>query len=316
VRLSGFTPGVSVVIVTRNGRERLEPTLAHLAHQEHPDVPCELILVDNGSDDGTIDFVKRSWHDLGVPYPLRIIVESRPGTMHARTTGIHGASYRYLVFCDDDNWLAPDYLRMAVARIQVHEAIAAVGGIGVPVYASGTTIPAWFPTVVRYFGCGPQGAADGDITRTKGCLYTAGTVIDRRWLDRLYASGFQSKLTGRDGRSLVAGEDTELMYALRKLGAQLHYCSKMQFRHFIPSYRTTWAYVKRLYRAMGYSDYLLRSRRWTVVIALRDSILTPLLLVKYGLRAARSRYGKGNMDTLTVHRLLGQLSAVWASRIA
>src|SRR5580704_9721566 len=63
---------ISVVVVTWNRRELLQACLASLARQSHPHF--EVVVVDNGSDDGTADLVL----DLAksYPVPLRLIANS------------------------------------------------------------------------------------------------------------------------------------------------------------------------------------------------------------------------------------------------
>ena len=56
--------GISIILCTYNGKSRLEPTLRHLALQRH-NIPCELIVVDNASVDGTKEFADTWWHKNG-----------------------------------------------------------------------------------------------------------------------------------------------------------------------------------------------------------------------------------------------------------
>lgn len=251
-----YTEGVSVVIVTYNGSERLLPTLTHLAHQKNIHFNFEIILVDNNSNDDTSAKAAAIWQELGTPFNFRIILEAKPGTMHARERGIKEVAYRYMLYCDDDNWLSPEYVSTAYSIIKENNTIAAIGGNGILEFEKGFNIPGWIWRYEKNFG-GVQGKEDGDITNEKGCLYTAGTLLDIKWLDRLYAMGFQSTLKGRDDKSLVAGEDTELTYALRIIGGKLYYSSKMTFKHYMPAGRINWAYLNRLWYSYGVADYIL-----------------------------------------------------------
>jgi len=52
--------GVSVVIPSRNGRELLEQCLPGIQHAD------EVIVVDNGSDDGTAKYLQQSWSQIVV----------------------------------------------------------------------------------------------------------------------------------------------------------------------------------------------------------------------------------------------------------
>ena len=80
---------------------------------------------------------------------------------------------------------------------------------------------------------------------------------NKTFSNKLYNSGFKSALQGRDGKTLVAGEDTELTYALRLIGGKLYYNSEMQFKHYMPKSRINWIYLKQLNQAFGYSGYIV-----------------------------------------------------------
>lgn len=301
--------GLSVVIVTLNGKHRLNNTLEYLANQKDVNFLWEVLVIDNNSTDDTVDFVERKWFELGTNVELRILKELQPGTMYARQKGIFESNYRYLLFCDDDNWLNEYYLKHAFNSIISDESIAGVGGRGIAKYET-EKLPNWLDSVSRYLGCGPQGKTSGDITNGKGCLYTAGAVFDRKWLYKLYSEGFRSKLKGRDGDSLVAGEDTELTYALVRKGARLSYSDEMWFYHYIPKNRTEWNYFLRLFRGIGYSDYVLQINYKNKSNKTKDLIITSLLIIKYFSISIFTIESEGNSSLLSLSMLKGRLKAI------
>lgn len=252
-----YLDGVSVVIVTFNGSKRLKPTLIHLAGQQQILFPFEIVLVDNNSNDNTAEIVKEIWESLGAPFSLSVTHENTPGTMYARKKGIDESKYRYILYCDDDNWLSPLYVKTAYETISGDDAIAGVGGRGIIEYDEKIEVPDWIGPYEVNYGTGPQTSKTGDITDIKGCLYTAGAILDKIWIDRLYTKGFKSSLTGRIGNSLVAGEDTELTYALKLIGGRLYYIEEMYFHHYMSPGRINWAYLTRLYEAFGFSEYII-----------------------------------------------------------
>jgi glycosyltransferase involved in cell wall biosynthesis len=304
--------GVSVVICCFNSRHRIVPTLEHLALQKGIEFPWEVILVDNNSTDGTSEIAIETWNKNNSPCPFRVIKELRPGTMHARKKGIEVSNYRYLLYCDDDNWLNENYIKTAFSTIGMDERISAVGGIGFLEFEKAP--PDWIAKFVKKFGGGPQGKRDGDITFDKGFLYTAGAVLDRIWLDRLYSSGFESSLKGRDGKSLVAGEDTELTFALKLIGGKLHYSSQMHFKHFMPNGRMTWKYLKKLEKSNGYAEFLIspyknyfrKDKHKPVILITIQQLFT---LLKFFLLSTRFLFAEGNRNVIKFHRSLGNLNA-------
>lgn len=304
-----FISGVSVVIVTLNGKQRLLPTLEHLANQEDIHFNCEVLLIDNNSSDDTVEFSQEFWNRENRPCPFRVYKESKAGTLYARNAGFEQANYRYVLFCDDDNSLSSNYVKTAFDYICSNSSIAAVGGKGVPHFEARTDIPDWVKPQLRFLGCGPQGNSTRDTTHEKGCLYTAGAIVDRVWIQNLYASGFEPKLTGRIGNSLIAGEDTELTYALKGIGGQLHYCEAMTFQHVIPAKRLTLDYFKRLYKAMGYSDFILEYYYFPRKNLMLTWLLSFLLIVKYAILKVIRSHEPSKQTLLYYYSHLGRWQA-------
>jgi glycosyltransferase involved in cell wall biosynthesis len=98
----------SVIVPTRNRADRLDACLAALAHQSLPAEQFEILVVDNGSTDGTAARIAR-WSELRPG--LRRVEEPVPGVSRARNAGIAAARGELLAFVDDDavaesRWLA------------------------------------------------------------------------------------------------------------------------------------------------------------------------------------------------------------------
>ncbi len=107
-----FTPGVpsdwTVLIPFFNERDFLGGTLASLAAQ---DVPFDLILIDNGSTDGSADLAAATCRRLGLPFTL--LTERFPGKVSALRAGVERTHTRYVATCDADTLYPPHYLRAA-----------------------------------------------------------------------------------------------------------------------------------------------------------------------------------------------------------
>lgn len=59
-------PTVTIVVVNYNGRDYLEPCLASLLGQSYPQERIEIILVDNASSDGSVEFVHERFPQVQV----------------------------------------------------------------------------------------------------------------------------------------------------------------------------------------------------------------------------------------------------------
>ncbi|MDA0998433.1 MAG: glycosyltransferase [Proteobacteria bacterium] len=94
---------VSVVIAAYNAAGVIGRALASIAKQTR--LPAEVIVVDDGSADGTAD-AAQSYSDRLLPARLVIIRQPNKGAGAARNAGVVGATQEYLAFLDaDDEWL-------------------------------------------------------------------------------------------------------------------------------------------------------------------------------------------------------------------
>ena len=105
------------MVITRNRREELFRTLGRLAAlPERPPV----IVVDNGSDDGTPVAVRRAH-----PQMLLIAARRNLGAV-GRNLAVRRVSTPYVAFCDDDTWWEPGSLRLAADALDRHPDVASV----------------------------------------------------------------------------------------------------------------------------------------------------------------------------------------------
>lgn len=104
-------PSISVVIATRDRRSELAASLEHL--RSLPEDPA-VIVVDNGSRDGTAGFVRRAHPSV------RLIDLDRNLGAAARNLGVRAAETPCVAFADDDSWWSPGSLALAASRFEAH----------------------------------------------------------------------------------------------------------------------------------------------------------------------------------------------------
>lgn len=232
--------GVSIIICCHNGARRLPETIQHIARQRVPStLPWEVLIVDNGSTDGSANVARTVWQSYGVDSYLRIVNEGNLGLSHARARGFHEARYEYMIMCDDDNWLEEDYVCRVYEILSNNPGIGAVGGLGKLIFE--VEPPARELSYI--FAAGPQGARTGKARESK--LYGAGCAIRYSAYARIVANGFKSLLTDRKGAELSSGGDYELCLALAIVGYDIWYDDRLRFTHFITEERLTWQYFLR-----------------------------------------------------------------------
>ncbi|TGP20374.1 MULTISPECIES: glycosyltransferase [unclassified Mesorhizobium] len=103
-------PQVSFIVCTRDRIAVLKTCIASIraACLAHPAFAAELVVVDNGSRDGTAEYLSRIAAASDIA--LTAISEPRPGLAAARNAGLARARGRVLVFIDDDCRLERNYL--------------------------------------------------------------------------------------------------------------------------------------------------------------------------------------------------------------
>lgn len=248
--------GVSVVLCCYNSSARLPETLRHLSLQKlPPGLPWEVVMVDNASRDESSLVASQWWQKLGQPAPMTVVHEPVPGLSAARSAGVHAAQYEYLVFCDDDNWLAPDYVEKVHANLSADPLIGCLGGKNLSQAA--TRLPEWFKSKSEMYAVGPQGNASGDISARK-FVFGAGMALRKSVWNGLFLKGYQSFLSDRTGKSLSSGGDAEICAWHLLEGMRLHYDETLVLTHFIPDERLNHEYARSLKKGMILSNGVLR----------------------------------------------------------
>ncbi|WP_158644022.1 glycosyltransferase [Pseudobacter ginsenosidimutans] len=229
---------MTILVCTYNGAERLPVTLRFIAAQQIPaGLGCELLVVNNASTDNSLEVIKKEWQQYDTAISLRVITETRPGLTFARETGFCAAQHEYIILCDDDNWLAPDYVQTAFAVMESQPEIGILGGNGNFVFEE--PAPAWLLSCNLYAG-GEQASKSGKVNNQ--IVYGAGAVLRKSAYEKICAGGFVPALTDRQGMSLSSGGDHELCYVLALAGYKIWYEDKLRFDHYITANRLTLPY--------------------------------------------------------------------------
>ena len=127
-----LTAYVSVIIATFNRCERLVAALQSLFAGPR-DLPFEVIVVDNGSTDGTRAAVQRM-ADAG--HPVRYVHELRRGASPARNAGARAARAPILAFMDDDQQASPGWVATMANRFRQCPAVSFLAGPVRPLWSS------------------------------------------------------------------------------------------------------------------------------------------------------------------------------------
>ncbi len=119
---------VSVIMPCYNAARFLTEAMDCVLNQSHPDV--ELIVVDDGSTDGSLEIIE-AYGDR-----VKVLRQEHQGPYPARNLGLEEATGHYVAFLDADDWWAPDFLEKMLRALEARPecALAYCGwqNVGVP----------------------------------------------------------------------------------------------------------------------------------------------------------------------------------------
>jgi hypothetical protein len=250
------SPALSVIICTHNPRrEYLERALAGLAGQTLARDRWELILVDNASTPKV-----SSWFDVNRAPQPRLIEEAQLGLTHARLRGARETTGETLIFVDDDNVLAADYLEQADAIGWDWPRLGTWGG---------QTLPEWEvnppPWTSRYWNWIGVRELDRDLWSNlrndmRSAPFGAGMCV-RRAVAQTYAQVLSGddlrRSLGRTGTQLIGSEDSDLAFTACDLGFGNGIFRRLRLTHLIPRQRLEEKYLLRLVESLTFSNTLL-----------------------------------------------------------
>jgi len=235
----------------------LRRVLDALKTQTLPKEQWELLVIDNASKEPLAKSYNLSWH----PH-ARHIREDKLGLTPARLRGIAEAEGGLLVFVDDDNILAPDYLEHATA-IPVSYSHVSVFGAGnlepefeeepEPVVKPwlgmfekrSVSRPTWTNNVTDYF-CTPWGAG---LCVPKGFATRYSQIVGELRI---------SNVLDRNGQSLFCGGDD--LFSWLSVGSDTGFgiFPELRIRHLIPAGRVRQDYLVQLVYGHSFSLAVLR----------------------------------------------------------
>lgn len=191
-------PKVSIIIVNYNGKELLQKCLDSLLKVNYDNF--EIILVDNNSTDGSVEFITKN-------YPSLIIIklDSNKGFAEPNNVAAKISKGKYLLFLNNDTVVTPNFISEMVKVMETDKKIA----------------------VCQSLLLKPDGSVDssGDFIDHLGVVYNSKTKIDEirevssaRGASMLVRSDIFEKLDGFDQKFFITFEDVDLCWRSWILG--------------------------------------------------------------------------------------------------
>ncbi|MBI5148600.1 glycosyltransferase family 2 protein [Candidatus Pacearchaeota archaeon] len=114
-------PLISLIVVNWNGKPFLKQCFSSLQELNYPKDKLELIMVDNGSKDGSVQFMQKNFPEV------KIIKNRENNYCKANNLGIKAARGKYVALLNNDAWVHKDWLVELVKVIRKDSKIAAIG---------------------------------------------------------------------------------------------------------------------------------------------------------------------------------------------
>jgi glycosyltransferase involved in cell wall biosynthesis len=118
---ANFTPRVSVLIDTYNHERFIERAITSVLEQDMPMEEVEILVVDDGSTDGTPGIVRR------FEPRVRLIRKLNGGQASAFNVGISECRGEIVAFLDGDDWWAPQKLRLVLQAAETDPEVGIIG---------------------------------------------------------------------------------------------------------------------------------------------------------------------------------------------
>ncbi|MGB9631830.1 MAG: glycosyltransferase [Chloroflexaceae bacterium] len=224
-------PSISVVIGVYNGAEMIGKCLESLLDQNYPRHLYDIIVVENGSDDNTVDVVRC--------YPVRLYQNPVRGLAAARNYGLERSDAEIVATTDADCVAHPTWLQELV-RPYADLKVGGVGGyIGAYAHGERTTVELFldeYAPLVNFI------SGEHEFLPH---LYGANASFRRELL--LQIGGYNERL--------ITAEDVDVSWRIQlETGAKLVYAEQAIIYHH---HRATKQGLARLYQHYGFGEILL-----------------------------------------------------------
>ncbi len=227
------SPDLSIIVVSWNTAGLLE-TCLYSVRRNATGLGCEVIVVDNGSSDGSAGMVMQRFPDV-----ILIANPTNVGYARANNQGLARASGRYVLLLNSDTEVTGEALGTLLAYMEAHPRVGAVG-----------------PRLVRKDGTVQQSC---DLFPRRPWEMVRERVVDRLWprntvtrrgrmarwdltqplpVDWLVGAallvrrGVIAGIGGLDERFWMYAEDLDWCYRMRRAGWEVHYLPQATIYHW------------------------------------------------------------------------------------
>jgi glucosyl-dolichyl phosphate glucuronosyltransferase len=242
-----FAPLITVIICTYNREKLLAQAIESLSRQTFSSELFEIIVVDNGSTDGTAKMVHKLFSTIS---NIKYVQENQQGLSHARNRGWREALAPFVAYMDDDaiadfHWVENIYNVFNTVCPQPD----AVGGKILPWYKDPQ--PKWFDDS---FETRSLGEVERYLNPEKEPMGFSGSNMAFRRETLRHSGGFSTDY-GMQGAKIRFGEDSELFVRMCIEKKLLYYDPKIIVYHAVLNRHYEYLYIFKRYYNIGISQH-------------------------------------------------------------
>ena len=236
---------VTVIICTRNRADSLRETLVSIGQCiVPPHLAAELLVVDNGSTDGTAQVV----HEAKLPnLPVRYLAERTPGLSRARNAALRASAAEMVLFTDDDVRVPADWIGGMCRPMISGAADAVIGGVRFPAHYEPLLAREPFRSKRGWLASNES----GDLSQSKN-MVGANMAFNRRVIETL--GGFDPEL---GAGALGFYEESVFSWRLTEAGLRMVPAPDVWVEHHFDFSRLTRATILGMAERMGQSEAYL-----------------------------------------------------------
>jgi glycosyltransferase involved in cell wall biosynthesis len=240
-------PKASIIIPTFNRLARLMSVIAALEKQTVLLDDFEVVVISDGSSDGTEAYLRGYTH----PLDLKAYFQRNQGPAAARNLGIKQASGDIIIFLDDDVVPEPDLVHEHIQAQASADGLVIIGPMLTPSDARLSPWTQWEQDMLmkQY-----RAMEAGDWLPTARQFYTGNSSIARHHL--IANGGFDT--------SFRRAEDVELAYRLEQAGLRFEFQPQAAGYHYAVRSYTAWTEIAYAY---GHNDVIfhqLKGHEWVL----------------------------------------------------
>jgi glycosyltransferase involved in cell wall biosynthesis len=227
---------LSIVIPTFNRLARLQRVLAGLEHQTCSLADAEIIVISDGSTDGTNEWLAaRAAGSLQKDLPLLPVIQANQGVAAARNAGLAQATGKVVLFIDDDVVPSPQLVAEHLATHAAHnDGVIVLGPMLTP---PGFRMQAWVRWEQAMLVKQYDDMVAGHWAPTARQFYTGNTSLARRHL--VESGGFDP--------AFRRAEDVELAYRLARQGLRFVFNANAIGYHYAERSFKSWLQTPYVY---------------------------------------------------------------------